>query len=181
MTIFDCDKPLAGNKADKPHSSGCVCGVLNSYFRVRLQETTDTMRVTASVIITSVIEINVGIIVGCMPYLSPIMRTGILGIVKVCSLTHIRSIFTEHMPFLRTSHKFANEATEHPANASALGSDRNAYLETQMLGSVDGKGKFLQSGNFPQKSWLHRSALHSHGGGEIVTSIYTNGNETMVV
>lgn len=166
--------------ADKAHSSGCVCGVLNSYFRVKLQETADTMRVTAPVITTSVVEINVGIIVGCMPYLAPIMRTGILGLVQVCSLTNIRSIFTEHMPFLRTSKKFANEATDQPASASALGSE-NAYLETHMLGSVDGKGKFLQSGTFPQKSWLQRSALDSHGGREIVTSVYTKGNKTMVV
>jgi len=136
------------------------------------------MRQTVPVIITSVIEINVGIIVGCMPYLAPMMRTGVLGFVRVCSLTNIRSALTKHIPILRTSKRLSNESTDHLAIPS---SDRDAYLETRMLGSVDGKGKFLQSGTFPQKSWLQKSALNSHGVAETATSAYSMRNMATAV
>ncbi len=130
------------------------------------------MRDTAPVLITSIFEINVGIIVGCMPHLAPMMRKGVLKLAHVCSISNIRSFLTEHLPFLRTSKRLTDEPTDDLANSPDLSSDHKAYLETKMLGSVDGKGKFVKSGTFPQRGWLQKSTMNGQMDEELATTAH---------
>lgn len=71
--------------------SGCICGIVNSYYRVVLYKTSDAMWHTVPVLLTSLVEINVGIIVGCMPALKPFIQTNLVKSLQLLSFSHIRS------------------------------------------------------------------------------------------
>lgn len=59
--------------------SGCVCGVVNAYYRVILEKTDDGMRHMLPVLVTSIVEINIAIIVGCMPAFKHFVQTHIVA------------------------------------------------------------------------------------------------------
>lgn len=61
--------------ADRIFISGCVCGVVNAYYRVILEKTDDGMRHMLPVLVTSIVEINIAIIVGCMPAFKHFVQT----------------------------------------------------------------------------------------------------------
>lgn len=84
-----------------------------------------------------------------------------------------KSIVTYHLP-LKESKKDSHELADHSsAPAAASETDPEIYQETQMVRSVDGKGKLLQSDIFPQNNWMHRSPLNDHGEGQTQTSCYS--------
>lgn len=78
--------------------SGCICGVMSSYYRVILDKTKDPMWHTVPVLITSIVEIDVGIIVGCMPSLKSFLHTHLPRSLKLLSFSYLRS----HLPLHRS-------------------------------------------------------------------------------
>ena len=98
------------------------------------------------VIITSIFEINVGIIVGCVPYLAPMMRNGTSRVLHTWS--NIKTVMKERIPLRKRSKKQNYSLTQVGSGKTA-----DAYLETRVLGGADGKGKFLQPSTLKNKSW----------------------------
>lgn len=127
---------------------------------------------TVPVIITSIIEINIGIIVGCVPHLAPMMRNVYSTLVRTCG--HIKTIVTERVSLWGRSRSGNTSPTENPAGSDS-GQKRapGAYLETRILGGVDGKGKFLQSGTLQPKSWWQTGVRRDCRDGEISTACYS--------
>lgn len=113
---------------------------------------------TVPVIITSIFEINVGIMVACMPYLAPMMRSGTSKLARTYS--NLRTRLMEHSPLRKKASRGViyggRKSTESIAGAAQT---PGAYLETRMLNGVDGKGKFLQSETVQQKSWWQQHHL----------------------
>lgn len=95
-----------------------------------------------------------GIICGCMPYLAGYFRRLHLKSIQIPllkSITHrISSTFSRRFGHYKKSSTF-NRMDSHPKNEH--------YLETNILGSVQGKGRFLDSGNHTQREWLDRAAV----------------------
>ena len=72
--------------------SGCVCGVVNAYYRVMLEKTDDGMRHMLPVLVTSIVEIDIGIIVGCMPAFKSFIQTHLSSkSLQIFSLRYLRS------------------------------------------------------------------------------------------
>ena len=101
----------------------------------------------------SIVETNVGIICGCMPHLASVfrqLRNRLRQSTVYKSLkSRATSMFTRH---LATS-KGSSARNQNFERVSSKHSE-NIYLETNILGSARGKGKFLDSGNHPQQGWL---------------------------
>ncbi|KAL8962327.1 MAG: hypothetical protein Q9193_001248 [Seirophora villosa] len=148
---------------------GCMCAVINSYYRIELVRSKDRMWDAVPVIITSTFEINVGIMVACMPYLAPMMRSGTSKLARTYS--NLRTRLAVHNPLGKNVSRGAifDEGKPDESTTGAAEIPR-AYLETRMLNGVDGKGKFLQSGTVQQKSWWQRGMLGSHSGGGNTTT-----------
>ncbi|KAL8889133.1 MAG: hypothetical protein Q9192_006063 [Flavoplaca navasiana] len=89
------------------------------------------------------------------------------------NITRIKSIITDYIPLVKRSKGGSDEFSDHLSNPATPRKHNEIYLETQMLRSVDGKGKFLQSGTFPQKNWMQRSPLRNHEFGNTQTSCYS--------
>ncbi|KAL8897141.1 MAG: hypothetical protein Q9192_002730 [Flavoplaca navasiana] len=141
---------------------GCICSVINSYYRVKLERASDHMWDIIPVIITSIFEINVGIIVGCMPYLAPMMRSGTSKVLRAWS--HIKTVMTERFPFRK---RFKTQ--DYSLTQIGSGKAADAYLDTRVLAGADGKGKFLQPSTLQNKSWWQTS----RNDGETTTACYS--------
>ncbi|KAL8881565.1 MAG: hypothetical protein Q9198_001254 [Flavoplaca austrocitrina] len=89
------------------------------------------------------------------------------------NITRIKSIITDYIPLVKWSKGGSDEFSDHLSNPAPLKKHNEIYLETQMLRSVDGKGKFLQSGTFPQKNWMQRSPPGNQEFGDTQTSCYS--------
>ena len=100
--------------------------------------------------VSSIVEMALGVICGCMPYLAPLIRR-IRQKSSSLSLKHLLSRLTPRLPRRSkqsSSGSNLHRISSHPSN--------DAYLETQILGSATGEGKFLRSGFHSQKSWAGR-------------------------
>ena len=124
------------------------------------------------VLITSVIEINVGIIVGCMPQLTSGFRNQLVKSFHFLSLASFRNrLFSSRKPS-----NGAEDSDNQFQRVSSRQSTESPYLETKLLGSINGKGKFLRSGLFRQKGWLKSSILGSRDEREsVMMSNYRDG------
>ncbi|KAI4132829.1 MAG: hypothetical protein LQ338_000533 [Usnochroma carphineum] len=80
----------------------------------------------------------------------------------------------DHVPLRKRSKHQIHDPADLSSTPKSTTHHHEAYLETQMLKSVDGKGKFLQSGNFPLKDWNDSSALNSHSVVGTETSCYSH-------
>ena len=108
---------------------------------------------------------NVGVICGCVPHLSPLFRHHHIKVPDFSSLRHLvpgllrkgpkRSSFSEK----RSEETLGRVDFQTPPNGH--------YLGTQILNSsAQGQGKFLQSGDFERQEWLDRSASSPSGQGQ---------------
>lgn len=149
-----------------------MCAVINSYYRVKLVRSKDRMWDAVPVIITSIFEINVGIIVTCMPYLAPMMRSGTAKLAITYSNLRTRLVVYNPLRKNISSGVIHDEGKPDESTTGAAKTPR-AYLETRMLNGVDGRGKFLQSGTVQQKWWWQRGMLGSHSGGGNTTTCYS--------
>lgn len=140
--------------------------MINSYYRVKLERAGDKMWNTIPVIITSIFEINVGIIVGCMPYLAPMMRNGTSRVLH--TWCHIKTVMTERFPLRKWS-----KMQDYSLTQIGSGKAADAYLETRVLGGADGKGKFFQPSTLQNKSWWQRSTQATRNDGETTTACYS--------
>jgi hypothetical protein len=139
----------------------CVCAIVNSYFRVLLATTSDITYITAPVLLISIVEINVGIIVGCMPVIQP----SIFGrFFRACRFSSIRSLFSRLT--------FKSSPSDHDAGSSTQFQQEKAkgkpYLETRILHGADGKGNFMTTaddGSSKRRSWFGRKMLGTWASG----------------
>ncbi|KAL8655964.1 MAG: hypothetical protein Q9210_000561 [Variospora velana] len=151
---------------------GCICAVVNSYYRIKLERTKDKMWDTVPVLITTTIEINVGIAVGCMPYLAPMMRSGTSKLARTYS--SLKTMLAVYIPVRKkAAGQLIFEGDQPEKSTSGARKAPRAYLETRMLHGADGKGKFLQSGTFQQKSWWQKGTPSSHSVGATSTTCYS--------
>lgn len=130
---------------------GCICGVINSYYRVRLQQAQDIMWATVPMLISSVVEINVGIIVGCMPHLTSVFRLHSIKFLRFSPLSHLQSGISRSVSWLKRFKKSSKPSSDYPSLTSDKTEGHDAYLKTEIVGSVNGKGGFMPSLRYPQK------------------------------
>lgn len=102
----------------------------------------------------SVFEMTMGIICGCMPYLAPLFKRWYLKSSQLYMAKNFMSRIT--FRFSRRSHRSKKSPSfirmeSHPKERH--------YLETNILGSVTGAGKFLDSENPRQSEWLERTTV----------------------
>ncbi len=108
----------------------------------------------------SVLEMSFGVICGCMPYLASFFKRQHPKSPGT-SLKHFFSRLTTKL--LKRSKQ---SSTSRPFNRISSHPPTNAYLETHILGSVKGGGKFLESGVHPQKEWLGHGSVTQQDLGE---------------
>jgi len=98
-----------------------------------------------------IVEICVGIMVGCMPHLASLLRHQSRSALSALSLKNLKRKLV--YPWSKRSKSDSAEGF-HELNDVAPDAAQAMYLETGILGSVRGKGKFLDSGVCPQKLWI---------------------------
>jgi hypothetical protein len=137
---------------------GCICGIINVYYRVLLKNKPDTTYNTAPVELGSIVENTVGIIVGCMPVIQPAI---ISRCAKACRLFSARSLISRFSSKLRSSTNAATASEKSPKEAASSKRISRPYLKTEILHGADGNGKFMSSVETkkdpPQRLWLSRS------------------------
>jgi hypothetical protein len=90
------------------------------------------------VLLASIVEFNVGIIVGCMPVIQPAIAS---RFVKACQLSSVRSLI------FRLSFK-SKLSKESPGNSDQYRDDKRygqPYLKTEILHGADGDGRFMNT------------------------------------
>lgn len=92
---------------------------------------------------------------------------------KMSTFTRLISIISDRMPRIKRSKEKVQVPTEDSTDLLSLSHGQRPYLETNMLRSVDGNGKFLHSGTFPQKAWLHRVPSDSYVAGDTGASCHS--------
>lgn len=145
---------------------GCICSGINSYYRWKLAQTLEPLWDTVPVFITSTIEINIGIIVGCIPYLAPLIRNGYSTLTRTWA--HLQTIAIRRISLGEGSKGRKESRTQLRAKDVS-----GPVIETRILGGADGKGKFLQSRTLQQSSWWHGSFQGGRGGGKTTTKCYS--------
>jgi hypothetical protein len=118
-----------------------------------LSRKADATYYTAPVLLASIVEINVGIVVGCMP----VIQTTILShFSKAWRISSACSLILRLFLNLRASTRAAT-CSEHHQNEKRSG---KFYLEAEILHGADGEGRFMtsmESSTGTQRSWLQRS------------------------
>ncbi|MCJ1241563.1 hypothetical protein MMC14_009569 [Varicellaria rhodocarpa] len=104
----------------------CIASIFGLYFRVQLYRSPDLTWNLAPVLTTLVIELNVGTICACLPSLAAFYRHHRL---KLSHVAVIKTITYRVNPF-----RLSRKARDH-------------RLGTHILGSAQGEGKFLKSGD----------------------------------
>lgn len=114
---------------------------------------------TGSVQLGSIVEINVGIVVGCMPVIKPAVLSRSADRLRLFS---VRSLFSPFSLRLTSSKGAAVSSEQYPKGKPSSKRAGKPYLETQILTSVNGDRTSMSSiGNKTgtQHSWLSRSML----------------------
>ncbi|KAL9100424.1 MAG: hypothetical protein Q9163_004206 [Psora crenata] len=107
-------------------SFACTASIFGLYFRLQLYKSPDRTWNLAPLLATVVIELNVGTICASLPFLPAFYHHHRLRPSQVAALKNATNKIT---PF-RSTRKM-----------------RDDRLETDILGSIEGEGKFLKSGN----------------------------------
>ena len=131
--------------------SGCICGFISTYFWLIMLQSSDKTYWTAPALLTSIIELDVGIIVGCMPVIQVALLRRFTKIFQLSPLRSLRKRF-----LLARSKAPSGGAVSYGPNISENGIGR-PYLETDILHGADGEGNFMSSVEAPpdpQSSWL---------------------------
>ncbi|KAL9002118.1 MAG: hypothetical protein Q9188_004939 [Gyalolechia gomerana] len=92
---------------------------------------------------------------------------------KMSTFTRLISIISDRMPRMKRSKEKVQVPTKDSTDLVSPSHSQRPYLETNMLRSVDGNGKFLHSGTFPQNAWLHRVPSDSYVAGDTEASCYS--------
>lgn len=104
----------------------------------------NTMWATVPMLISSGIEINVGIIVGRMPHLTFIFRLSSTRLMRFSPLSHLQPGISPYTRWL----KMFKKSSKPPNDSPTITSDdegHDAFLKTKILGSMNGKGVFALS------------------------------------
>jgi hypothetical protein len=129
-----------------------MCAIINAYFRVVLSTKDDATYYLAPVLVGCIVEVNVGIVVGCMPVISAALLS---RFAKAFHVSSLRS-FISRLSFNSRSSKRGGASSDKFQQLEASNEKNNKpHLETRILEGADGKGKFMNT----QRSWLSRSLL----------------------
>ena len=104
------------------------------------------------------IEMTMGIICGCMPYVASTLNRWRLKSSQLSLLKNIKSRITFKLN--RRSDLSKESLNSHRADSHP---NQDRYLQTNILGSVKGAGKFLDSQSFIQREWLDRTVISQPG------------------
>jgi hypothetical protein len=95
------------------------------------------------VLLAAIVELNVGIVVGCMPV---IQRTILSHLGKALRFSGVRSLISR----LSSKANAFNRRAMNPGASQEWSMKGRPHIQTDILQGVDGKGKFMSS-------WLSRS------------------------
>ena len=102
-----------------------------------LSRSKGTTYYTAIVLITSIVEINVGIVVGCMPVIQIAM---LRKLSKFLRLPSFRSFVSRISTRQKSSTSGANGGQEPKGHVHGA-----PYLETRIINGADGRGNFIRN------------------------------------
>lgn len=126
--------------------------MINAYYRVKVQLAQDLMWATVPMLISSAVEINVGIIVGCMPHLTSIFRLHSTKFLRFSPLSQLQSGISQSMSWLKRFKKSSKPSSDFPSLTPDKAEGHDASSKTEILGS--GKRGFMPSLRYPQKVWI---------------------------
>ena len=108
-----------------------------------------------------VIEMTLGIICGCIPYVASTLKNWHLTSSPIYLLKEIKSRIT-----MKLNRRSSKSRGSENSDEYALHPKQDHYLETRILGSVHGGGRFLDSRNPQQREWLNRTTFSNMKYGE---------------
>ncbi|KAK0516237.1 hypothetical protein JMJ35_000840 [Cladonia borealis] len=146
-----------------------LASVLGCYYRVLSALSPDLAWNEPPALGLALVEMSVGVICGSVPHLSPIVRRYKPKMSNFGSLFH--SLF-------RSSKSRSKKSSGLPLHdVQQLGSNPSAMpkgqIETKVLGSIQGEGKFFKSGAF-SRMWEHRTATEN----SVSTTMFDDGDAT---
>ncbi|MCJ1346583.1 hypothetical protein MMC31_004801, partial [Peltigera leucophlebia] len=117
----------------------CGASSLGLYYRILLSNDSDWTRHEVGLGSTVILEMTLGIICGCMPYLAPMLKRWYLRWSQLSLLKNLMSRISSlrKRPGRSPGSAGFSEIESRPPN--------DHYLETNILRSVKGEGKFLGS------------------------------------
>ncbi|MCJ1307096.1 hypothetical protein MMC25_000742 [Agyrium rufum] len=139
----------------------CVASALGLYYRIQLDSDLDWTRHEIGLCSFVVIELTLGIICGCMPYVATTLKSWTLDSGPSSFFKGFRSILSSRRHRKRSKHS--------RVSSDDLGESQQSQeyrLETRILGTVKGNGRFLDSRNSKQKEWLDRTMVTQQSIGE---------------
>ena len=142
--------------------SGIIGGVMNGYYRAMLSRTTDITYWVGPVLLADIVELNIGILVACMPAIQP----AIFGRVFQ---------FSPEGPSLKriiSRLSLGPKTSSREGNSSKADESGKPYLETRILGNARGRGKFMSTvdnteiGHLPNRHPQAETRMQTNGPGE---------------
>jgi hypothetical protein len=113
---------------------GCICGAISTYYWVVWARSSDKTYRLGAALLASVVELNVGIVVGCMPVIQPALFSRFAELYR---LSFFQSLTSRFFKPNRTPVSCGQYQEERP------------YLETRILHGANGEGKFMSSVQAP--------------------------------
>ena len=103
---------------------------------------------------------SLGVICGCMPYLASFFKRQR----PKSPGTHLKRLISRIKSKLSRGSKDSSTGSSFNRINSPPSDD--AYLESHILGSAKGGGKFLESGVHPQKDWMRHGTVVQQSTGD---------------
>jgi hypothetical protein len=116
------------------------------YFRIKEWTRSDLSWNLPPITLSTVIELTLGIICGSVPYLPAIFRR---HSAQFSPAAKLRELHSKYWTRLRSTD---SERLPHVQSSSKEPKQKKVQVETRILGSIQGKGKFVKSGIF-SKAW----------------------------
>jgi hypothetical protein len=113
--------------------------MITAYYTIAyLRKRDDGSYWSAVVLITAIVELNVGIVVGCMP----VIQAALLSrFAKTLRFSFVRSLIS-HLSF---QNKAYDRAVVSPGQYQELNMNGKPFIQTDVLQGADGKGNFMNS------------------------------------
>ena len=101
-----------------------------------------------------VLEMSLGVICGCMPYLAGFFKRNRTSLPQLSFLKNLLSRITSGV-----TGRFKSSKPNSDFNRVGSNAPQDVYLESHILGSVKGAGKFMESGVHRQGRWLGQDTM----------------------
>lgn len=122
-----------------------MSSVVALYYRVETAKKPDVTWYLGIVCLTAIIELNIGIICSCMPHIVYFSRHHNDSLNYITSLKALRSKIWRHRTPESEKYSLVNPDSSNPR------------LKTEILGTVQGEGRFMKTGDFAQTTVSDRT------------------------